>query len=137
LEVKLTAATPLAIRPADLTLPMKLGGDMSPYKWSLNDQSWPNDGVSIIKTGQRILIDMNNNTMMSHPMHLHGHAFQVVAINNTPINGALRDTVLVPPMERVVIAFDADNAGRWALHCHNMYHMAAGMMTEIRYPGIV
>jgi FtsP/CotA-like multicopper oxidase with cupredoxin domain len=137
LEAKLSAATPLVARPVDLTLPMKLGGDMSPYKWSLSDRSWPDDNVAIIKTGQRILIDMTNNTMMSHPMHLHGHAFQVVAINNASINGAVRDTVLVPPMGRVVIAFDADNAGRWALHCHNMYHMAAGMMTEIRYSDVV
>ncbi len=137
LEAKLSAATSLAARPADLMLPMKLGGDMSPYKWSLNDRSWPNDNPAIIKTGQRILVDMTNNTMMSHPMHLHGHAFQVVAINNTTINGAVRDTVLVPPMGRVLIAFDANNAGRWALHCHNMYHMAAGMMTEIRYAGVV
>jgi FtsP/CotA-like multicopper oxidase with cupredoxin domain len=137
LEAKLSAATPLVARPADLTLPMKLGGDMSPYKWSLNDRSWPHDNAAIVKTGQRVLIDMNNNTMMSHPMHLHGHAFQVVALNNTPIHGAIRDTVLVPPMGRVLIAFDAENAGRWALHCHNMYHMAAGMMTEIRYAGVV
>ncbi len=136
LEAKLTAATPLAARPADATLPMQLGGDMSPYKWSLNGRTWPDDDVAIIKSGQRILIDMTNNTMMSHPMHLHGHAFQVVAINNTRIDGAVRDTVLVPPMGRVRIAFDANNPGRWALHCHNMYHMAAGMMTEIRYAGI-
>lgn len=137
LEVKLSAAAPLSARPADLTLPMKLGGDMNPYKWSINGRTWPDDNVAMIKTGQRILIDMTNNTMMSHPMHLHGHAFQVIALNNTPLNGAVRDTVLVPPMGQVMIAFDADNAGRWALHCHNMYHMAAGMMTEIRYSGIV
>ena len=137
LEARLAATTPLASRPADLTLPMKLGGNMSPYQWSLNDRSWPDDRIAMIKTGQRILIEMTNNTMMSHPMHLHGHAFQVVAINNLPINGAVRDTVLVPPMGQVMIAFDADNAGRWALHCHNMYHMASGMMTEIQYAGVV
>lgn len=68
---------------------------------------------------------------------LRGHAYQVVALNNTSIHGAIRDTVLVPPMGRVLIAFDAENAGRWALHCHNMYHMAAGMMTEIRYADVV
>jgi FtsP/CotA-like multicopper oxidase with cupredoxin domain len=137
LEAKLSAASPLAARPADVTLHMALGGDMSPYKWSLNNRSWPDDNAAIVKTGQRVMVNMTNNTMMSHPMHLHGHAFQVVALNNTPINGAVRDTVLVPPMGRVLIAFDADNAGRWALHCHNMYHMAAGMMTEIRYADVV
>jgi FtsP/CotA-like multicopper oxidase with cupredoxin domain len=136
LEVKLTTATPLTARPADLTLPMTLTGGMSPYQWSLNNQTWPDDKVAMVKTGQRIRIDMTNDTMMSHPMHLHGHAFQVVALNNKPLNGAVRDTVLVPPKGRVLIAFDADNAGRWALHCHNMYHMAAGMMTELRYDGV-
>ncbi|MBW4023821.1 MAG: multicopper oxidase family protein [Proteobacteria bacterium] len=137
LETKLSAVVPLADRPADVTLPMVLGGDMRPYRWSLNGRVWPDDAVSVIETGQRVLIDMINHTGMSHPMHLHGHAFQVMAINTTPIVGALRDTVLVPPRGRVLIAFDADNAGRWALHCHNLYHMAAGMMTEIRYAGVV
>ena len=49
------------------------------------------------------------------------------------MNGALRDTVIVPPMESVTIAFDADNPGEWPLHCHNLYHMAAGMMTPVEY----
>jgi FtsP/CotA-like multicopper oxidase with cupredoxin domain len=49
----------------------------------------------------------------------------------------VRDTVLVPPMGSVTIAFDADNPGRWAFHCHNLYHMMTGMMTEVRYPGII
>jgi FtsP/CotA-like multicopper oxidase with cupredoxin domain len=133
LEAKLSAAAPLAARPVDLTLPLTLGGDMSPYRWSLNGRTWPDAAPATIKSGQRVLIDMTNNTMMSHPMHVHGHTFQVVAINDAAINGAIRDTVLVPPMGQVKIAFDADNAGRWALHCHNMYHMAAGMMTELRY----
>ena len=93
--------------------------------------------VLMVKPGQRVMIDMVNHSMMSHPMHLHGHSFQVVAINNKPLNGAVRDTVLIPAMGRVQIAFDAVNPGRWALHCHNLYHMEAGMMTEVRYPGIV
>ncbi len=51
-----------------------------------------------------------------------------------PIQGAVRDTVLVTPMMgRIRIAFDADNPGRWAFHCHNLYHMITGMMTEFRY----
>jgi FtsP/CotA-like multicopper oxidase with cupredoxin domain len=80
---------------------------------------------------------MMNRSMMAHPIHLHGHAFQVVAINAMKLNGALRDTVLVPPMGRVMVAFDADNPGRWALHCHNLYHMESGMMTELAYPDVV
>ena len=51
-----------------------------------------------MKQGQRVLIDMQNKTAMAHPMHLHGHAFQVVELNGKPLKGALRDTVLVPPL---------------------------------------
>jgi len=64
---------------------------------------------------------------------LHGHAFQVVAFNGKAFAGAMRDTVHVPPMAKVTIAFDADSAGQWLLHCHNTYHMAAGMITEVAY----
>ena len=51
--------------------------------------------------------------------------------------GAVRDTVLVPPKGSVTVAFDADNPGRWPFHCHNLYHMMTGMVTEVRYPGII
>jgi FtsP/CotA-like multicopper oxidase with cupredoxin domain len=61
----------------------------------------------------------------------------VLAINGAALSGAVRDTVLVPPMGRVTIAFDADNPGRWPFHCHNLYHMITGMMTEVRYPAII
>jgi FtsP/CotA-like multicopper oxidase with cupredoxin domain len=66
-------------------------------------------------------------------MHLHGHHFQVVAINGRRFAGALRDTVLVPSGGSVTVAFDAANPGKWALHCHHLYHMAAGMMTTVEY----
>ncbi|HUN00898.1 MAG TPA: multicopper oxidase domain-containing protein [Halothiobacillus sp.] len=136
LESRLTAANPLVARVIDVTLPLTLGGDMSTYAWTLNGKQWPNPDVLTVKPGQRVMIDMENHSMMSHPMHLHGHSFQVVALNGKTINGALRDTVLVPPMSSVKIAFDANNPGRWPLHCHNLYHMARGMMTEVRYSGI-
>jgi FtsP/CotA-like multicopper oxidase with cupredoxin domain len=66
--------------------------------------------IHTIAAGQRVAIEIMNRSMMAHPMHLHGHAFQVTALV-------------------------ADNPGRWAFHCHNLYHMATGMMTEVRYPG--
>src|SRR5712671_2711107 len=137
LEHRLEAVTPLAPRSPDVTHRVVLAGAMVPYAWSLNGEYWPNVTPLMIATGQRVAIEMLNRTMMPHPMHLHGHAFQVVAINDTPLAGAVRDTVLVPPMGSVTIAFDADNPGRWALHCHNLYHMMTGMMTEVRYPGII
>jgi FtsP/CotA-like multicopper oxidase with cupredoxin domain len=66
-------------------------------------------------------------------MHLHGHHFQVVSIDGTVFPGAMRDTVLVPPKSTVIIAFDAENPGNWAFHCHHIYHMNSGMMGAIGY----
>jgi FtsP/CotA-like multicopper oxidase with cupredoxin domain len=137
LERRLEAFTPLAPRAPDVTHRVILAGAMAPYTWSLNGEYWPNVTPLMIAHGQRVAIEMVNHSMMAHPMHLHGHAFQVVAINGAPLAGAVRDTVLVPPMGSVTIAFDADNPGRWAFHCHNLYHMIMGMMTEVRYPAII
>ena len=82
-----------------------------------------------MKSGAEVLV--------AHPMHLHGHAFQVTALGGKALAGAVRDTVLVQPLGRVRFAFDADNPGRWGFHCHNLYHRATGMITEFRYDGIV
>ncbi len=136
LEARLSSVAPLPPRAADMIRTINLGGDMKPYAWALNDEYWPKITPLMLRKGQRVEIDLINHTMMTHPMHLHGHAFQVVAIDGRPIQGAVRDTVLVPMMGRVRIAFDADNPGRWAFHCHNLYHMMTGMMTEFRYQGI-
>jgi FtsP/CotA-like multicopper oxidase with cupredoxin domain len=137
LEKVLRAASPLAARPVDVVHHVDLSGGMSPYAWSMNKEYWPKVTPLMVAPGQRVAIEMLNQSMMAHPMHLHGHAFQVVALNGSPVTGAVRDTVLVPPMSSVRIAFDADNPGRWAFHCHNLYHMMTGMLTEVRYPGIV
>jgi FtsP/CotA-like multicopper oxidase with cupredoxin domain len=137
LEVRLAAVEPLLSRPADIVHTISLGGSMKPYAWSMNGEYWPHVTPLILSKGQRVAIDLINNSMMAHPMHLHGHAFQVIAIDGWQINGAVRDTVLVMPMSRVRIAFDADNPGRWPFHCHNLYHMASGMLTEFRYQGVV
>jgi FtsP/CotA-like multicopper oxidase with cupredoxin domain len=137
LERRLEAVIPLAPRAPDVTHRVILAGAMAPYAWSLNGEYWPNITPLMVATGQRVLIEMLNHTMMPHPMHLHGHSFQVVAINGAPLAGAVRDTVLVPPMGNVTVAFDANNPGRWAFHCHNLYHMMTGMMTEVRYPAII
>jgi FtsP/CotA-like multicopper oxidase with cupredoxin domain len=136
-ERRLEAVAPLAPRAPDVKHRVILAGAMAPYAWSLNGEYWPQVTPLTITHGQRVAIEMVNHTMMAHPMHLHGHAFQVVAINGAALAGAVRDTVLVPPMGSITIAFDADNPGRWAFHCHNLYHMMTGMMTEVRYPAIM
>jgi FtsP/CotA-like multicopper oxidase with cupredoxin domain len=136
LEARLMAVEPLPPRSVDIVQTIVLGGGMKPYAWSMNGEYWPQVSPLMLTKGQRVEIDLLNRTMMAHPIHLHGHLFQVIAIDGRPIQGAVRDTVLVMPMGRVRIAFDSDNPGRWALHCHNLYHMVTGMMTEFRYQGI-
>ena len=136
LEARLAATEPLAARPADIVHTIALGGAMKPYAWSMNGEYWPQITPLMLSKGQRVEIELVNQSMMAHPIHLHGHVFQVIAIDQQPLRGAVRDTVLVSPNGRVRIAFDADNPGRWAFHCHNLYHMETGMMTEFRYNGI-
>jgi FtsP/CotA-like multicopper oxidase with cupredoxin domain len=136
LERRLAARELLAGRPVDRTVRIDLGGGMAPYAWSLNGAYWPQPDFIRVRGGERVMLDIVNATMMAHPMHLHGHAFQVVEIDGTPLAGAVRDTVLVAPMGRVKVVFDADNPGRWPFHCHNLYHMATGMMTDVLYDGV-
>ncbi|MCK6444593.1 multicopper oxidase family protein [Elstera cyanobacteriorum] len=133
LETQLRAPTPLPARAADMVQEVMLMGSMAPYAWTMDGQTWDTRNRLTVKAGQRVELTFWNHSMMAHPMHLHGHHFQVVGIGDARFSGAIRDTVLVPPMARVTIAFDADNPGRWLYHCHNLYHMAAGMMSEIVY----
>jgi FtsP/CotA-like multicopper oxidase with cupredoxin domain len=135
LEERLRAAKPLAERKATRRHTMMLGEAPS-YVWTLDGSVHGADKPLAVKTGDRFELTFMNHTTMSHPMHLHGHHFQVVAINGRRIAGAMRDTVLVPAgMGMVTVAFDADNFGQWALHCHHLYHMVGGMMTSMIYEG--
>ena len=133
LERRLRATAALEQRPIGRTISVELAGDMMRYDWRINGQAYGQHTPLGVTAGERVEIVMRNASMMSHPMHLHGHHFQVVAIDGERFSGAVRDTVLVPPMKSVIIAFDANNPGRWAFHCHNLYHMEAGMMGEVRY----
>jgi FtsP/CotA-like multicopper oxidase with cupredoxin domain len=134
LERRLQAVAPLEPRKADRRHTLNLTGDMASYVWSLNNVSWTKETPPLpIAKGERVELVFVNQTPMPHPMHLHGHEFQVVKINDERFSGAVRDTVLVPPGHRVVVAFDANNPGLWALHCHLLYHLDAGMFTTLRY----
>lgn len=128
LEQRLRALEPLAVRPADRRFTLTLTGQMMGYEWGIR-------GAENLRArmGERIEISMRNMSMMSHPMHLHGHHFQVTNINGVDVPGAVRDTVLIPPMGVMTIAFDAGNPGNWPLHCHHLYHMATGMMAHVAY----
>ena len=119
--------------PVNRTEMLMLTGGGPGYVWGLNGKASMHDTIFSVRQGERVSIMMHNMTGMSHPMHLHGHYFKVTAIGNMAVDGALRDVVLVPPMETVTVTFDADNPGNWAFHCHHLYHMNAGMMGAISY----
>jgi FtsP/CotA-like multicopper oxidase with cupredoxin domain len=133
-ELQLRASTPLEAKPANCSIPVDLTGNMMGYTWGM-----PVNGVAglpaTVDRDERVEIIFRNLTMMSHPMHLHGHVFQVAEVNGKQISGAIRDTMLVPPRATVKVMFDANNPGLWAFHCHNLYHMAAGMFSTLVYRG--
>lgn len=129
-EAQFSALTPLADRPVDRSDNLMLGGSMMPYLWTIDGRGWGTHRPIMARSGERVTLTFHNMSMMAHPMHLHGHHFQVVALNGRAVAGALRDTVHVPPMSMVTVALDAGEAARWMLHCHHMPHLATGMMTE-------
>ncbi|QCL95480.1 multicopper oxidase family protein [Agrobacterium tumefaciens] len=127
LEATLRATSPLEERSATKTYPLILSGSMTGYSWGISGEAMA------VNHNDRVRLVMRNMSMMTHPMHLHGHHFQVVSINGRGMRGAVRDTVHVPPMAEVAIEFDANNPGRWPFHCHHLYHMAVGMMSLVSY----
>lgn len=130
-EAQLRATNPLAEKPADQSFMVMLGEEPG-YRWTINGRAHGEHQPFDVRKGERVEMTFMNPTTMMHPMHLHGHHFQVVAIGGQRFSGALRDTVIVPAHNPVTIAFDANQKGEWFLHCHHLYHMAGGMMTEVR-----
>jgi CopA family copper-resistance protein len=113
------------------TIPLRLTGDMERYVWSFNGKTMAEDGVIKIKRGEVLRLEMVNDTMMHHPIHLHGHFFRV--LEGQGKNAPLKHTVDVPPMGRRTIEFEADETGDWLFHCHLLYHMHAGMARVFSY----
>jgi FtsP/CotA-like multicopper oxidase with cupredoxin domain len=139
LESRLGAVDPLVAKQIDQSFDLRLQGNMARYAWTINGIAFDTENPRgqtpqvQVKSGQRVALKFINETGMSHPMHLHGHSFQVIEINGKALNGALRDTVLVPGKTSVTVAFDANNPGTWYVHCHVLWHLAAGMATLVQY----
>ncbi|WP_331236188.1 multicopper oxidase family protein [Natronorarus salvus] len=107
----------------DLTLTDGMG---RPGRWTINGQVYPDADPLHIREGDHVRVRLLNRSTMIHPMHLHGHFFQV--------GSAVKDTVMVPPrMGRVQLDFLADNPGDWLFHCHHTYHMELGMARVFEY----
>ena len=109
----------------------RLSGPEPGYTWPFNGRLYDpaKDGIGV-KRDQRVRMRMINESMMFHPIHLHGHTFEVVGRNGPR---ARKDTVLVPPKQTVEVDFDTDNPGKWITHCHNTYHLEGGMAGWIFY----
>lgn len=114
-EARLIARDPLPDRQVDRSQMLMLGGSMQPYVWTINRAVWGQHQPITARSGERVVLSFHNMSMMAHPMHLHGHVFQVVGLNGRRVAGALRDTVHVPPMSMVDVALDAGEAARWML----------------------
>jgi FtsP/CotA-like multicopper oxidase with cupredoxin domain len=118
----------VAVKEPDQLEQVTLNGQMQPYAWGMNGTTFGRDTPIRTSQGARVRLQMTNETMMAHPMHIHGHTWSL------PGNGGLRkDTVLVLPMQTVTADLEADNPGKWAYHCHNIYHAEIGMMTSLQY----
>ncbi|MGH9180237.1 MAG: multicopper oxidase family protein [Acidimicrobiales bacterium] len=129
----LRAADSVAFAPAapDRIHNVVLGGGTDGYRWTLNGRT-ARDGKPLdVREGERVRLSFENRTTMFHPMHLHGHTFQVVRPDGRP--GPRKDSLIVLPEQRLALDFVADNPGQWVLHCHNVYHMEGGMETTVSY----
>jgi FtsP/CotA-like multicopper oxidase with cupredoxin domain len=114
-------------RDPDATTQLTLNGQMQPYRWGMNGAPFGKNAPLTVKQGQRLRLNVTNQTMMTHPLHVHGHTFAVAD------SGLRKDTILLRPMETRAIDLEADNVGDWMVHCHNIYHAEAGMMIVLSY----
>ena len=110
---------------------IKLSGYMGKYVWFLNGLPEYKAKPILIQPGHRYRIIFTNNTVMHHPMHLHGHWF--ILRNGHGAHDPLLHTIDVGPGQTIVADFDANTDGQWYFHCHNLFHMKAGMANIVRY----
>ncbi|MDQ3192520.1 MAG: multicopper oxidase domain-containing protein, partial [Bacteroidota bacterium] len=106
-------------------LRFELTGNMNRYVWSMDNKVLSETDKILIKKGEIVRITMFNNSMMRHPMHLHGHDFRV--INGQGEYAPLKNVLDIMPMETNIIEFEANLEGDWFFHCHILYHMMSGM----------
>jgi len=117
-------------RPAERELEVRLGGTMERYIWTINGKKFTEVESLQVKYGERIRLKFINDSMMAHPMHLHGMFMQLEngqALSDLPN----KHTLIVPPGKTVTALLTADELGEWAIHCHLLYHMSSGMMSKL------
>lgn len=113
-------------------LNFELTGNMNRYVWTIDNKTVAETDRILIKKGENLRIIMYNNSMMRHPMHLHGHDFRV--LNGQGEYAPMKNVLDIMPMERDTIEFAAsEKGGDWFFHCHILYHMMSGMGKVFRY----
>ncbi len=117
-------------RAAEREIEVRLGGNMERYIWTINGKKFNEADPLVVKYGERIRLKFVNDSMMAHPMHLHG-MFMQLENGQDPSNMPNKHTVIVPPGKTITTLLTADELGEWAIHCHLLYHMSAGMMNKL------
>lgn len=117
-------------REASSELVIRLGGTMERYIWTINGKKFSDAEPLKVKYGERIRIKFINDSMMAHPMHLHG-MFMQLENGQAAVDMPNKHTIVVPPAKTVTALLTADELGEWAIHCHLLYHMSAGMMNKL------
>lgn len=113
------------------TLHFTLTGNMNRYVWTLDNKTVTESDRILIRKGEVLKLILTNNSMMRHPMHLHGHDFRVV--NSGREYSPLKNVIDIMPMETDTIEFAANQSGNWFFHCHILFHMMAGMGRVFTY----
>jgi FtsP/CotA-like multicopper oxidase with cupredoxin domain len=124
----------------DVEYKMNLGTAMdgNSMVYTINNKTYPSTESLNVKKGDLVKVTLKNTSKSDdHPMHLHGHFFQVLNKNGEPIEGSplMKDTLNIKPGEEYVVAFKADNPGNWMFHCHDLHHASSGMVTQVKYKG--
>ena len=118
------------VRAPSRQLDIHLTGNMERYMWSFDGVKLSEPAEPIpFRLNERVRVTLINDTMMPHPIHLHGHFFELVTGHGA--NAPRKHTVNVPPGGKMTFDVTADAAGDWAFHCHNLFHMSAGMMRVV------
>lgn len=115
-------------RPPIRDIIINLGGNMERYVWTINGKKHADSAPIKMSYGERVRLKFVNQTMMAHPMHLHG-MFMQLDNGSPPEKMPNKHTVIVPPGGSITTLLTADEPGEWAFHCHLLYHMLSGMMT--------
>ncbi len=127
-DLRATDAVRLPAKNPDRRQTIRLTANAAGYVHGIDGKAFPDSAPITVREGERLRLRVVNDTMMFHPIHLHGHTFQMVSAGS-----ARKDTVNVEAMSAIEFDIEADNPGQWMFHCHNTYHLETGMATTLSY----